>query len=100
LATTTPAELHRGEIPKEIHMNVFGAMIAAEHLLDLQREADAFRLANAAAQVDEAGRRSAVQRLAGKAARRLSRGLAALAARVDPREDRRMDERRRRPAAA
>ena len=81
-------------------MNVFGAMIATEHLLDLQREADAARLANALAQVDEAGRRSAVQRLAGRSARGLSRGLAALAARVDPIEDRRIDERRRRPAAA
>jgi len=81
-------------------MNIFGAQIAAEHLLDLQREADAARLARAAAQVDEADRRSAVQRLAGKSARGLSRGLAALAARVDPLEDRRADERRRRPAAA
>ena len=81
-------------------MNVFGAMIAAEHLLDLQREADAARLANALAQVDGADRRSAVQRLAGKSARGLSRGLAALAARVDPVEDRPVDERRRRPVAA
>ena len=65
-------------------MNAFGSMMAAEHLLDLQREADAARLAREALETDGDVRRSTIQRLAGRSARGLSRGLAALAARVDP----------------
>ncbi len=82
-------------------MNALGSLVVAEHLLDLRREADAARLANAAGPTDWPAR-SAAQRLAGRSARTLSRGLAALAARVDPVDTARSSasDRRSRPIAA
>jgi hypothetical protein len=70
-------------------MNAFATLIVTEHLLDLRRQAEADRLARQALAtearlIDAVGRRNAAQRLAGRSARSLSRGLAALAARVDP----------------
>jgi len=69
-------------------LNAFATLIVTEHLLDLRREAEADRLAGQAVAearaIDAAARRNAAQRLAGRSARSLSRGLAALAARVDP----------------
>jgi len=69
-------------------MNAFATLIATEHLLDLRREAEADRLASQAIAearaIDTVARRNAAQRLAGRSARSLSRGLAALATRVDP----------------
>jgi len=70
-------------------MNALSALIVADHLLDLRHEAEAARLANEALAFDAPARRGVVQRLAGRSARQLSRGLAALAARVDPVDDRR-----------
>lgn len=70
-------------------MNAFATLIVTEHLLDLRRQAEADRLAShalagEARMIDTIARRNAAQRLAGRSARSLSRGLAALAARVDP----------------
>ena len=83
-------------------MNALGSLIVAEHLLDLRREAEAARLASEALDVGEAGRRGSMQRFAGRSARSLSRGLAALAAHVDPIETGRStsSDRRSRPIAA
>ena len=83
-------------------MNALGSLIVAQHLLDLRREADAARLASEALDLGEVARRGTVQRLAGRSARSLSRGLAALAARVDPIETGRStsSDRRSRPIAA
>ena len=67
-------------------MNALGSLIVAEHLLDLRREAEVARRANAAHRSRPPAGPGPVQRLAGRSARRLSRGLAALAARVDPLE--------------
>ena len=67
-------------------MNALSTLIVSEHLIDLQHEAEAARLAARATRQDGVTRRSTVQRLAGRSARGLSRGLAALAARVDPLE--------------
>ncbi len=65
-------------------MNAIVSLIVAEHQLKLQREAETERLAKEALEIGGGSRRSPVQRLAGRSARGLSRGLAALAARVDP----------------
>ena len=65
-------------------MNAIVSLIVAEHQLKLQREAEIERLAKEALEIGGGSRRSPVQRLAGRSARGLSRGLAALAARVDP----------------
>jgi hypothetical protein len=67
-------------------MNPITSLIVADHHLELQREAEAERLASEALELRRGARRGAVQRLAGRAARGLSRGLAALAARLDPME--------------
>ena len=58
--------------------------VVADHLRDLRREADAERLARAALDVGNVTRHRSLQRLAGRSAHSLSRGFAALAARVDP----------------
>ena len=83
-------------------MNALSALIVADHLLDLQREATAARLANEATHAGSSSGPGGIQRLAGRSARRLSRGFAALAARVDPVEASRQSssDRKTRPIAA
>jgi hypothetical protein len=85
-------------------MNPFTAIVATQHLADLQREADRARLAN---EVKRAGNeptdRGGWSRVAARSARRLSTALASLAARIDPVEVQRstpVDEQRTRPLAA
>ena len=82
-------------------MNALASLIVAEHLLDLRREADEARLAHEALDVPATpGRPGRLSRLAGRSARELSQRLAGLAARVDPVDEHRVEERQRRPAAA
>lgn len=88
-------------------MNAFATLVVTEHLLDLRREAEADRLASLAVagkvhRTDAVARRNAAVRLAGRSARGLSRGLARLAARIDPVETgrRTSNDQETRPMAA
>ena len=67
-------------------MNPYTAVIAAQHLADLQREAEAARLAGLVRRsVEGPGDRPAgLNRLAARSARWLSGALAGLASRIDP----------------
>jgi hypothetical protein len=82
----------------------YTAILATQHLLDLQREAEAARLANQAKRSGaEPTDRGGWSRLAARSARGLSAILASLAARIDPDEVPRStpaDERKARPLAA
>jgi hypothetical protein len=83
-------------------MNAIASLILAEqHLLDLRREADAARLVAEAVGADAPAGPGPVKRLVGRSARSLSRGFAAIAARVDPVEaGRPSSDRTARPVAA
>jgi hypothetical protein len=67
-------------------MNPYTALLAAQHLEDMQREADHSRLANVARRgfQDPPDDVSGLNRLAARSARSLSVALASLAARIDP----------------
>ena len=85
-------------------MNPYTAVLAAQHLEDMQRDADRSRLANIARRgyqdpPDDVG---GLNRLAARSARSLSVALASLASRIDPVEVRRPapDDRKARPLAA
>jgi hypothetical protein len=85
-------------------MNPYTALIAAQHLADLQREADRSRLANVARRgsANPPSDVSGLNRLAARSARSLSVALASLATRIDPIDVRRptADDRKARPLAA
>jgi len=82
----------------------YTAILATQHLLDLQREADSARLANAAKRAGaEPTDRGGWSRLAARSVRGLSAALASLAARIDPVEVQRAaptEDRKARPLAA
>lgn len=85
-------------------MNPYTALLATQHLADLQREADRIRLAKEFRRgAGEPTDRGGFSRLAARSARGLSSALASLAARIDPVEVSRStpaDDRRTRPIAA
>ena len=85
-------------------MHPITAVLAAEHLQDLRREADRSRLAKTArSATSEPTDRGGWSRVAARAARGLSAALATLAARIDPVEGQRSaqtEDRRARPLAA
>lgn len=66
-------------------MNALTALLAAEHLNDLMREADRARRASLV-DPDEPARPAAWRRLGGRGARGLSRVLGSLAVRLDPQD--------------
>ena len=66
-------------------MNSLTALLAAEHLNDLLREANRARLATLADR-DEPARPAAWRRLGGRGARRLSSVLGTVAVRLDPQD--------------
>jgi len=69
-------------------MHPLTALLAAEHLQDLLREADRARLSNEV-RASASARTSAWRRVAGSGARALSLTLGSVAAHLDPSEPRR-----------
>jgi hypothetical protein len=68
-------------------MNPYTAVLAAEHLQDLRREADRDRLAHELRHAgDEPTDRGPLSRVAARSARGLSSALTSLASRIDPAE--------------
>ncbi len=68
-------------------MNPYTAVLAAQHLEDLQREADRIRLAKEFRRgIDEPTDRGGLSRVAARSARARSSALTSLAARIDPAE--------------